>query len=160
MSSRLLQTKELANVFRYTGVGCALIGVLGGLAIALEDPRDFEPWIVLGVSLLIGYVFGVRFGRSGAIIRQEGIEVRNPFVRDQVVEWADIASFSIRSLSLFPFVAHIDLKDGRSVHVWGIQDTVWTRSTRTETAELLQLLDRHLEERRSVGERTTSPFSD
>lgn len=124
--------------------------VLGTLSNGLSTAQR------IGFSLAavaIGSFLIFRLARCGAYATDAGIRVVNPF-RTRFVPWTDIRGFSVRRAGYFPGVGNVDLNDGTSVRIWGIQiPNPLTRPNNASAQRLIASLNRLLAERR----RSSSP---
>jgi hypothetical protein len=102
----------------------ALTGLIGTGAIAVETLALSRPWGghigYLLFAAALGYFYLFRAARSGVYIEADGIRILNPF-RSVRVPWKEIRYFSLKRYGLFPLTGHAELKDGTSIHVFGIQ---------------------------------------
>jgi hypothetical protein len=142
-SRRVIRSREQA-------IGIAVVGVVGsilGLAEALSRPEVGAPRTV--ASVIIAAAWGafciLRAARAGAYVTQEGVRILNP-LRTRFIPWNRIEGFSLRRWGLAPLMGHVDLKDGTSLHIFGIEaPNALTRprnqSAQRLIAELNEMLD-------------------
>ena len=69
------------------------------------------------LTLLAG--FALRLARSGVVVNESGVIVKNP-IRSNALRWEEIAGFSLRRKGFFPGLGHVALKDGRAIPIYGI----------------------------------------
>jgi hypothetical protein len=87
-------------------------------------------------SLLVAAIFlWFAVGRcalAGARPEPEGLKVRNPLKTIQL-PWSEIVRIRVGTHGIEPVIAIVDLRDGRSVHIWGLQGPAAVISTEGET---------------------------
>ncbi len=99
----------------FLGFGMAAVSLIAASGVASGVRWTF---VVLSFAwILVGH----RLARSGAVVDGHTLEVRNPFRSAQVFDSSEIDGFEMGRWGLFPAMAHAILKDGRRVHIWGLQ---------------------------------------
>jgi hypothetical protein len=72
-----------------------------------------------GVALIAGWILLWRAVRAGVVANASGVTIRNIW-RSRFLRWSEIARFSVASYG-GRTAGCVQLRDGTSVRVWGIQ---------------------------------------
>jgi Bacterial PH domain len=97
----------------------------------------------MALAILLA-AFAFRLARSGVLVNETGVIVKNP-IRSNAVRWEEIAAFTLRRRGLFPGLGHMDLRDGRAIPIYAISipnpiTRPNNRSAQSLVAELNSLL--------------------
>jgi hypothetical protein len=127
------------------GVLLPALGILTILSRPIQPPTTPAARVSAIALLVLAGIFMVsRVARARLTLFADGVKVINP-VRTRYVRWEDIAGFSLRSWGIFFMpIGHVDLKQGSSIPVLGIQRSspeIWRRRTSADNMidELNQL---------------------
>jgi hypothetical protein len=114
---RVLRSREQSLIL----LAIALIAPL----MAIQRLFSGNPSVDLSLGARIAFMLltvvlaAFRVSRSGVVVTEEGVVVKNP-LRSQSFRWEEIVCFSLRRRGLFPGLGHVDLQDGRVVPIYGI----------------------------------------
>lgn len=116
------RTREQAILIGITGVILIIAVPVQSLSADAEGNRlsPGEAIFFVGLGVPLGLFMVLRVARSGVVAFERGCRVVNP-LRTRFIPWTEIAGFSLRPWGVFPLVGQVDLKDGSSVHVFGIE---------------------------------------
>jgi hypothetical protein len=114
--------RQRGSAYMIAGYALLVAAVMVGGALTIPSTRISTTGRIVEIAVAaVIALFGVlRLGRAGAYADREGIRILNPF-RSIRVPWKDIQGFSLRPHGLWAEVGHADLRDGRSIHILGIQ---------------------------------------
>lgn len=143
---RVVQTAEQARVYRWLGIGMVAAGAISLVVVAMDpsSPGDFALPLLI---ILVAFYAAVRGPRCGARLGQQEVTVINPFQR-QAARWEDILSFSLGRYGPYPEMGFVELKDGRRIHIWGIQSKNPTFMKDEGARHLVDRLNEELARRR------------
>lgn len=104
------------------------LGFLGcGIALAVVNLGLIGPPLPLPVriafaagGLALGWFLVGRVALAGVQVREDGLVVRNPFVR-RLLPWSEIAGFSLGRYAAFTGLGLASLRDGSRVPLFGIR---------------------------------------
>lgn len=100
--------------------------------------------VLILMILAIGWFFIDRCALAGAYVDPNGIRVKNP-LRSTAIPWREIKGFSLGIFWWF-ITARADLRNGESVHIWGIQPpNPLTRPKNRSAEKLIEALKREHE---------------
>jgi len=119
---RAYRTRSQAVIVGLTGLFSAVVIPWQALT---EDELGRRISFPLNVAFAaIAISFGafclLRVTRCGVYPKDGGLRVMNPF-SSEWVSWTDVVGFSLRPWGPYPAIGHVDLRDGRSIHIWGIE---------------------------------------
>jgi hypothetical protein len=90
---------------------------------AIAGDQQSTALLVGTVAFSVGFtIFGLRAGFSSLTTTGDGIRVSNTF-SSFALQWSDVERFEIGRWKLLPYVCLIRLKDGRTLHATGIQES-------------------------------------
>jgi hypothetical protein len=126
---------------REQAIGIAVVGGVSsilGLAEALSRPEVGAPRTVASVTIAVawGAFCILRAARAGAFVTRDGVRILNP-LRTHFIPWNRIDSFSLRRWGLAPLMGHVNLKDGTSTHIFGIEAPNALTRPRNQSAQRL-----------------------
>lgn len=128
--------------------GVAVIFACGSLLAAIvrdgSTGARFGP--VVPVVLLSAFCL-LRMARAGVYADEKGIRVLNP-LRTVRIPWERVHRFSLRPYKGFPAVGFAEMVDGERLQIWGIQARSHTTAARRVPEEIVEALNRRLEESR------------
>lgn len=112
---------------RQWAIGLGLMGAGVGLMVfnlGVAGPDLILPARVVftGAGFGLGWFLVGRVALAGVLVREDGVEVRNP-LGTRVVPWHEIRSFSLGRFALFSNLGRAELIDGGRVHLFGIEAT-------------------------------------
>jgi hypothetical protein len=109
------------------------------------------PARAVGIGIMVALTCWclLRVARSGVFLEDGGVGVLNP-LRTVRIPWSQIRCFSLKRYKLFPLTGHVELKDGTSVHIFGIQAPHPLLRPRNQSAQrIVEALNERLRQRGS-----------
>jgi hypothetical protein len=96
------------------------VGVAACVAQLVVAYRDQRPWYLVAPIVIALAIWGFRAARSGVLVDDRGVVVRNPF-RSVTLAWSDIVEFRMAWSGIRTYGAQVVLRDGSRVKAFGIQ---------------------------------------
>jgi hypothetical protein len=113
---RTYRTRSQSVAASVTG----LIGVAIGIGMILEA-RYAEVWITGMVIVVLIAAYSARVASARISTSSNGIHVVNVFSSSRLA-WDQIDKFDIGRSGIIPLVCRIHLRDGTTIHAFGIQE--------------------------------------
>jgi hypothetical protein len=135
---------QYALLIAVVAVLFACASLVAGIVRDGSTGARFGP--VVPVVLLSAFCL-LRLARAGVYADDEGIRVLNP-LRTVRIPWEQVDHFSLRPYKGFPSVGFAELVDGGRVQMWGIQARSYNTAAKRVPEELIEALNRRLQESR------------
>ncbi|HWI94451.1 MAG TPA: hypothetical protein VNS60_00105 [Solirubrobacterales bacterium] len=140
-------------------VGIVIAVVAGAWAIGSLAGGDQTSLAIAGVLFgLMFVILGLRLAWAAIFSSSDGIRVANIFSSFDL-SWHDIERFEIGRWKLLPYVCLIHLKDGKTTHAFGIEESTQRPNGSAEQManELNRELIRRLSDRSETPSLSSSP---
>jgi hypothetical protein len=122
--ARTLRTRGQAVLVMAAGIlGFVVLMILAVTPKTKTDVRDV-PTTVRVTTAVFGIVilgFAGRLARCCAVLRDDGLLVRNP-TRSILIAWSELSNFRIGRHGVWPRIGIVVRSDGSELAMWGIQD--------------------------------------
>ena len=115
--NRVWQVREQARLVAFYCIGMSIVMLFAALLPVGMGGRAFT----LTTAAFIGGGWFFRLRPSGVQLSGGTVIVRNPF-RTQSFALAEVVEFSNGRSGMFPRIGLLHLRDGRSVHIFAIQN--------------------------------------
>src|SRR5438094_85726 len=132
------------------GVGFGSLILVLGLVGASQATYTTGKIVEAAVAVAVGGVVVALALRAAVVVRDDGVEIRNPFGTRRI-PWNDIVCFRIGRHGLLSAVCILDLADGSTQHAFAIQLPGATRRTsQSKETRMIDLLNEQLSAHRGL----------
>jgi hypothetical protein len=142
--ARSIRNNEQSGAIGAIGVATFIGCCIAAFGIWIDDgsPLGAVGWMVTGLAVLLA---AVRSAQARVELSENEIRVVRVVKPQMRIPWSSIKAFHIRRYGPFPAVAHVELTDGVSIPIWGIQARNPPFNDDPQVARILKYLNSELE---------------